>query len=86
MKRTVWGPTKISALLHVVFGDSDYKDKPKSRGRLVMRLKMREARPKGGYPRYWDRRKRPFNTFRSEAWYEEIRQYWDDVYNNKEIG
>lgn len=76
MKKTVWGLEKQDALIRLMFGGlPDSLNKTKARRRLWVRLYMREHRPHGGYPRYAERRCRPYHTYNSEEVVEE-NKYW----------
>lgn len=80
MKKTVWGLEKQHAYIRLVFGglpDSlkGKANKTKARRRLWVRLYMRDHRPRGGYPRYTERRCRPYHTYNSEEIVEE-NKYW----------
>lgn len=80
MKKTVWGLEKQDAYIRMIFGglpDSlkGKVNKTKARRRLWVRLYMRDHRPHGGYPRYAERRCRPYHTYNSEEVVEE-NKYW----------
>ncbi|RRG07770.1 MAG: hypothetical protein DUD32_12585 [Lactobacillus sp.] len=80
MKRTVYGPEKCDALIQTVFCHSPLMDLPKARKRNYVRAIMRESRPSGGYPRYWDQRKRPYQTYNSGSFYEDVPYFWKERY------
>lgn len=80
MKKTVWGLEKQHAYIRLMFGGlpDNFKttvNKTKARRRLWVRLYMRDHRPHGGYPRYAERRCRPYHTYNSEEIVEE-NKYW----------
>ena len=80
MKRTVYGPEKCDALIEILFNCHYLTGSPKARKRNYIRAKMRESRPVGGYPRYWDQRKRPYQTYNDETFYEEVPYFWEERY------
>lgn len=80
MKRTVYGPEKCDALIKTAFCYPSLMDLPKARRHNYVRAKMRESRPVGGYPRYWDQRKRPYQTYNDETFYEEVPYYRKERY------
>lgn len=80
MKRTVWGPRKRRVLVHVTIFNKYLNEMPKSRKRQYIGARMRELKPAGGYFRYWEHRKRPYQTYDSESFYEDIPYFWKERY------
>lgn len=83
MRKTVWGPRKCDVVLGVVLGrPSIYKgdNVNKHRRHLHLRMKCREYKPKGGYPRYTVKRSKPYAMYSSENYFEECDQFWKDEF------
>ena len=82
MKRTVYGPEKCDALVEMIF--HPLLDEPKARGNNFKKAIMHEFRPSGGYPRYWDQRKRPYQMYTSGSFYENVPYFWKERYGEDE--
>lgn len=82
MKLTVYGPEKADALIGMIFRHSTLMDEPKSRRHTYVKARMRELRPSGGYPRYWEQRKRPYQMYNIESFYEDVPYFWKERYGN----
>lgn len=80
MKRTVYGPEKCDALVEIILYNPHLMDSPKARKHNYVRAIMRESRPSGGYPRYWDQRKRPYQMYNSGTFYEDVPYFWKERY------
>lgn len=82
MKKRMWGPEKCDVILREAFSRPIYRgiNKNKIRRRRLVRMKLQEKRPAGGYPVYWVRRSKPYNTINSESFYEDSEHFWNDCY------
>ncbi|WP_010622309.1 hypothetical protein ABTQ33_07610 [Paucilactobacillus suebicus] len=82
MKRTVYGPEKCDAWIQTIFFHLPLMDSPKGRKYNYVRARMRESRPSGGYPRYWDQRNRPYQMYNNEPLYGygNVPYYWKERY------